>query len=128
MKATSSVPTARATTRFPQATGQTLPATPPHRQFFQAADEREPGNIGKSNELISARTLLALRDRLEGPTCKSRQEHQSSATSLQSGSATGASKPSVTDNGGPSQASEDGASGDSSVVQEFLEIREDESL
>ncbi|MFK4528528.1 hypothetical protein ABIF90_006509 [Bradyrhizobium japonicum] len=36
------------------------------------------------------------------------------------GSATGASKASVTDNGGPSQASEDGASGDSSVVQEFL--------
>ncbi|MFK4653482.1 hypothetical protein ABIF97_003416 [Bradyrhizobium japonicum] len=36
------------------------------------------------------------------------------------GSATGASKASVTDNGGPSQVSEDGASGDSSVVQEFL--------
>ncbi|WP_445218313.1 hypothetical protein ACKWRH_41925 [Bradyrhizobium sp. Pa8] len=36
------------------------------------------------------------------------------------GSSTGASKPSATDNGGLSQASEDGASGDSSVVQEFL--------
>ncbi|KGT78201.1 hypothetical protein MA20_18920 [Bradyrhizobium japonicum] len=36
------------------------------------------------------------------------------------GSATGASKPSVTDNGGLPQANEDSASGDSSVVQEFL--------
>jgi len=36
------------------------------------------------------------------------------------GSTTGASKPPVTDNGGPWQANEDGASGDSSVVQEFL--------
>ena len=36
------------------------------------------------------------------------------------GSTTGASKPSATDNGELSQASGEGASGDSSVVQDFL--------
>lgn len=35
-------------------------------------------------------------------------------------SSTSASKPSATDNGGLSQASKDGASGDSSAVQDFL--------
>jgi hypothetical protein len=37
-----------------------------------------------------------------------------------SSSSSAASKPSATDNGGLPQASEDGASGDSSVVQDFL--------
>ncbi|MCP1791806.1 hypothetical protein [Bradyrhizobium japonicum] len=68
-----------------------------------------------------ARTLLALRDRLGGPNMQ--VTPGASIFGYQpakAGSSTGASKPSVTDNGGLPQANEDSASGDSSVVQEFL--------
>jgi hypothetical protein len=109
--------------RFESATGHTLPATPPSRQFFsnrpELPDRREPGYIGKSNEMIWHARCSPLRNRLEA----SNMQVTAGASIFgyqpaKAGSSTSASKPSAIDNGGLSQASEDGASGDSGVVQD----------